>query len=248
VKRADRVFIILLAVVLIYWMLLITNPVSAGLLASLFDWIADAAIVLGYPGAFFACLLGSASVIVEVPFVGVPFVLGGLRDGVSGPFIFDPSIVGLLCGIGATIGDMVSYALGYAGRRLVDEESTSGFSELIQKHPRATPVAVFVLAATPLPLDPAVVALGVARYTWWKLFVPCMIGQIVFFTVVSWSGRFSLDWILGLLGVGGPVTAISATIDVLGILLLIVTVFLVVRLDWTAIVASRKKKGTTDSD
>lgn len=247
-RRADKVFITLLVLVLIYWILLITNPVSAGLLGSLSDWIADAAIVLGYPGAFFACLLGSASVIVEVPFAIVPFVLGGLRNGVSGPFVLDPSIVGFLCGIGATIGDMVSYALGYAGRRLVDERSTSGFNKFIQDHPRATPVAVFVLAATPIPLDPAVVALGVARYAWWKLFIPCMIGQIVFFTVVSWSGRFSLDWILGLLGVGGPVTPISATVDVLGILLLIVTVFLVVRLDWTAIMGNQRKKETSDSD
>lgn len=247
-RRADKVFMVLLVMVLIYWILLIADPASAGLLASLFDWIADAAIVFGYPGAFFVCLLGSASVVVEVPFAGVPFVLGGLRDGMMGPFLFDPWIVGVLSGIGATIGDMLSYALGYAGRRFVDETSTSGFNRFIQDHPRATPVALFVLAATPIPLDPAVVALGVARYAWWKLLAPCMLGQIVFFTIVSWSGRFSLGWILGLLGVGGPATPLSATMDVLGILLLIVTVFLVVRLDWTAIITNRKKRETTDSN
>ncbi len=227
--------------VFIYWILLLINPLSTSLLTNFFVWVADVAIILGYPGTFLASLLGSASVVVEVPFAGVPFVLGGLRDGVTGPFIFDPWILGLLSGIGATIGDMTSYALGYAGRRLVDETSTSGFSKFVQDYPRATPVAIFVLASTPLPLDPAVVALGVARYTWWKLFIPCLIGEIIFLTVISWSGRLSLDWILGLLGVGGPVTPISATIEVLGIVLLIVTVYLAVRLDWATIEKKLKK-------
>lgn len=234
--------------VLIYWIVLLINPVSTSLLTNFFDWIADVAIILGYPGTFLASLFGSASVVVEVPFAGVPFVLGGLRDGVSGPFIFDPWILGLLSGIGATLGDMTSYVLGYAGRRLVDETSTSGFSKFIQDYPRATPVAIFVLASTPLPLDPAVVALGVARYKWWKIFIPCIIGEIIFLTAISWSGRLSLDWILGLLGVGGPVTPISATIEVLGIVLLIVTVYLAVRLDWAAIGSRLKKTERVISD
>jgi len=247
-RRADLVFIVSMVLVLIYWIVLLINPVSTSLLTNFFDWIADVAIFLGYPGTFLVSLFGSASVIVEVPFAGVPFVLGGLRDGATGPFIFDPWLLGLLSGIGATIGDMTSYALGYAGRRLVDETNTSGFSEFIQDHPRATPVAIFVLASTPLPLDPAVVALGVARYKWWKIFIPCVIGEIIFLTAISWSGRLSMDWILGLLGVGGPVTPISATIEVLGITLLIVTVYLAVRLDWTAIGNKLRKTDGTFSN
>ena len=246
-RRADQVFIASMVLVFIYWILLLVNPYSTSLLTNFFDWVEDVAIILGYPGTFLASLLGSASVIVEVPFAGVPFVLGGLREGITGPFIFDPWVLGLLSGIGATIGDMTSYALGYAGRRLVDEASTSGFSKFIQDHPRATPVAIFVLASTPLPLDPAVVALGVARYTWWKLFIPCLIGEIIFLTAISWSGRLSLDWILGVLGIGGPVTPISATIEVLGIILLILTVYLAIRLDWTTIGKKlRKTDGVTN--
>jgi len=231
-RRADQVFGVSMILVCVYWVILILSPSINSPLSQFFEWIADAAIYLGYPGTFLACLLGSASVVVEVPFAGVPFVLGGLQDGLSGPFIFDPWLIGILSGIGATIGDMTSYALGYGGRRLIDESSSSGFSKFIEDHPRATPLAVFVLAATPLPLDPAVVALGVARYSWWKLFLPCLIGEVIFLTLVSWAGRLSLGWIIELLGVGGPVTPVSATIEVLGIVLLVLTVYLAIRIDW----------------
>ena len=49
------------------------------------------------------------------------------------------------------------------------------------------------------------------------------------------AGRLSLDWIVELLGVGGPVTPLTATIEVLGIILLILTVYLSIRVDWRKI-------------
>ncbi len=240
-RRADQLFGAAMVLVFVYWIILLLSPSLVSPLAQFFEWIANAAIILGYPGTFLACLLGSASVVVEVPFAGVPFILGGLRDGLTGPFLFDPWLIGILSGIGATIGDMTSYALGFAGRRLVDESSSKGFSKFIEEHPRATPLAIFVLAATPLPLDPAVVTLGIARYSWWKLFWPCLIGEVIFLTLVSWAGRYSLDWFLELLGVGGPVTPISASIEVLGIVLLILTIYLAVRIDWANL---RKREDT----
>ncbi|MGY5859668.1 MAG: VTT domain-containing protein [Candidatus Thorarchaeota archaeon] len=245
-RRADQVFGVSIILVLFYWIALLLSPILVSPLTQFFEWITDAAVLLGYPGTFLVSLLGSASVVVEVPFAGVPFVLSGLRDGQNGPFLFDPWTIGILSGVGATIGDMTSYLLGYGGRRLVDESSSKGFSKFIEEHPRATPLAVFTLAATPLPLDPAIVALGVARYSWWKLFLPCLVGEVIFLTIVSWAGRLSLDWLMDLLGVGGPVTPVSATIEVLGIVLLILTVYLTVRLDWTTISNKfRKDAGST---
>jgi len=247
-RRADQVFGGSMLLVFVYWIALLLSPSLVSPLAQFFEWVADAAIYLGYPGTFFASLLGSASVVIEVPFAGVPFVLSGLREGLSGPFLFDPWLIGILSGVGATIGDMTSYLLGYGGRRLVDESNSKGFSNFIEGHPKATPLAVFVLAATPLPLDPAIVALGVARYSWWKLFLPCLVGEVIFLTIVSWAGRLSLDWIIDLLCVGGPVTPISATIEVLGIVLLILTVYLTVRLDWSTISAKFRKDTETTQE
>ncbi|TFG33990.1 hypothetical protein EU527_05545 [Candidatus Thorarchaeota archaeon] len=234
-KLADKGFAVSISIILIYWIILVTSPIITSPLSQFFEWMAEIAIILGYWGTFLACLLGSASVIVEVPFAGIPFVLGGLRDSLTGPFLFNPWIIGIISGIGATIGDMTSYALGYFGRRFADEANSSGFSRFIDHHPRATPLAVFILASTPMPLDPAVVALGIARYQWWKLFVPCLVGEIIFLTGVAWAGRLSLDWIIALLGVGSPVTPLSAAVEVFGIFLLILAVYLTVRIDWIAL-------------
>ncbi|MHA1950529.1 MAG: VTT domain-containing protein, partial [Candidatus Thorarchaeota archaeon] len=187
-RTADKAFIIAMILIFVYWINLLLIPDLASPLTLLFDWMTQTSILLGYPGAFLACFLGSATVVIEVPFAGVPFVMGALTEGLE-QFVFDPWLLGLFCGIGATIGDMTSYALGYAGRRFVNETSTSGFSQFIETHPRATPLAVFVLAATPLPVDPALVSLGVARYSLWKLFIPSLFGEVIFLTGVSWAGR-----------------------------------------------------------
>ncbi len=221
-----------MVLILFYWISLLLVPDIASPLTLLFDAMTQASILLGYPGTFLACFLGSASVVIEVPFAGVPFIMGGLTTSL-GQFLFDPWLLGLLSGIGATIGDMTSYALGYVGRRFVDETSSSGFSEFIENHPKATPLAVFILASTPLPVDPALVSLGVAKYSIWKLFLPCLIGEVIFLTGVAWAGRLSLGWFIELLGISGPTTSASITFEVIGIIVLIVTIYAVVRFDWT---------------
>ena len=244
-RRVDKIFAIAMILVFTYWMLLIISPSINSPVTQLFEWMTEGAVVLGYPGTFLVSLIGSAMVVIEVPFAVVPFLLGGLREGVTGPFLFDPWMIGIISGIGATLGDMTSYVLGYAGRRIIDESSTSGFNKFITEHPRATPFAIFILASTPLPLDPAVVALGIGKYSWWKLFSSCLIGEIAFLVGVAWAGRFSLDWFLGVLGIGGPVSPLSATTEVLGITLLVTIVYLTVRLDWTTL--TRKLKRSENS-
>jgi membrane protein YqaA with SNARE-associated domain len=246
-RREDKVFALAMTAVLVYWAAAMLNPSVIGPLTLFFEGVTRGAVLLGYPGTFFASLLGSASVVIEVPFAGVPFILGGIRESGDGFFVFDPWLLGLLSGIGATIGDMTSYVLGYYGRRLTDESKVQGFSKFIAEHPRATPAVVFLLASTPLPLDPAVVSLGVARFSWWRVLVPSLIGEVAFLTGVSWAGRLSIGWITAILGVGTEPTSISVTLEALSVALLVATVYLVVRVDWNRVV-SKMRSGTEKPD
>ena len=85
------------------------------------------------------------------------------------------------------------------------------------------------------------VSLGVARYSIWKLFIPSLFGEIIFLSGVSWAGRLSLGWLVDLLGVGGPVTPLSSSLEVLSIIILVATVYAVVRFDWTKMAQSLRK-------
>ncbi len=235
-RTLDKMFIISITLVAVYWVVSLAVPDIGSPMIALYEWMVESAVVMGYAGTAIISFLGSASVIIEIPFVIVPFVLGGLRSSPTGPFLFNPWLIGLLSGVGATLGDMVSYVLGHTGARLLKEGEAKKFREFIDAHPTATPLVIWFLAVTPLPLDPAVVSLGAAKYPWWKVLIPSLVGEIIFLMGVAWAGRFSLDWVLALLGVGGPATILSRTSEVLGIVLLVLSVYLVVRLDWSKLI------------
>ena len=160
----------------------------------------------------------------------VTFFLGGFTDTATGLFLFDPWLVGIISGLGATIGEMSGYLLGYGGRRLIDEDQRNGFSEYIEAHPRATPLVIWLLAITPVPDDFLIVPLGAAKYPWWKVAVPQFIGKSMFMIVAAWAGRYSLEFFEFLLG--NPASITSRSIEILALLFLVLGLYLLVRIDW----------------
>ena len=131
----------------------------------------------------------------------------------NGLFLFDPWIIGLLAGLGATVGEAIGYFLGYVGNKFVEENQVNQFHTLIQKHPKLTPLVLWFLAATPIPDDVVIIPLGIAKYPFWKVCVPQFIGKTMFLTGVAWAGRLSLDLIEGFL-FGDPTNPVSKSIEV----------------------------------
>lgn len=237
-RASDKLFILAVVGVLVYGFIVILIPDTAAASTDFYYWIMGAASALGYSGAFAVSFLGNATILVPFPYVVVPFVLGADMG-------HNPWLVGLVSGVGAAMGEMTGYFAGYYGRRLLKEEDKiNGFREYVQRRPSMTPVMIWFLAATPIPDDLLIVPLGVARYSWWKVLVPLLIGKTIFLTAIAWAGRLGLDWVLALLGVGGPATVLSRTSEVLGIVLLILTVYLVVRLDWSKLALRKSREST----
>ncbi len=226
--------ILILAVVVLfaYWILIVTNPLILGPFHAAYDWFLDFTVLLGYPGTFIISLIGNATILLPFPYVGVPFILGGVQSIATGPFLFDPWLIGFVSGVGATIGEMTGYAIGYAGGELIKEEQRSSIRDLALQHPRLTPVLLWFVAATPIPDDVLVVPLGASKYPWWKVMIPQLIGKSMFLAGVAWAGRLSLGWIESLL-VGDPTGMLSKSIEVMALLFVILAVYLMVRLDWT---------------
>ncbi|MHA1638439.1 MAG: VTT domain-containing protein [Candidatus Thorarchaeota archaeon] len=229
-KKLDMMFIGSSALLVIYWVAVLALPEMSSPLNALYFLMLDVATLMGYPGVVLVSFLGNAIILFPLPYMGVAFILGGITDS-SSLYFFDPWVIGILGGFGAAIGELTGYIIGYAGNRFVDEEQTSGFLKIIEEHPRATPLVLWFLAATPIPDDVVIIPLGVARYPFWKVFIPQFIGKAMFLTAVAWAGRWSLQWIETLL-VGNPTSPVSKSIEVVALLLVLVAIYLVLKFDW----------------
>jgi membrane protein YqaA with SNARE-associated domain len=233
-RSLDKFFLGSILLVAAYWAISIALPESSGPLVSLYYWVQNLSQLIGYPGAFLVSFIGNVTVLIPFPYIAVIFFLGGARISPSGPFYYDPVLLGIVAGVGATLGEMTGYLLGYFGSRLVDKEQTSTFLAFINKYPRLTPIVLWFLALTPFPDDVVVIPLGVAKYPWRKVLVPQLIGKVMFLTILAVAGRIGFEWVENNL-IGDPTSAITKTIEAVALILVIVALYLVVRLNWSKI-------------
>jgi membrane protein YqaA with SNARE-associated domain len=244
-KRIDWLFLVSVLVLFTYWLLIMVFSDLTGPIVGFYYWFQSLSVFIGYPGAFIVSLLGNATILVPFPYIAVIFFLGGTTGGPAGTFIFDPWILGVLSGVGATLGEMTGYVLGWYGSRYVDQDQANGFLDFVNRHPTLTPFVVWFLAATPLPDDMLVVPLGVAKYSWKNVLVPQLIGKTMFLMAIAWAGRIGLGVFQSII-VGDPKNPVSKSIEVAAFLLLILCVYVVIRFDWTK--ASTKTKSKVEDD
>jgi membrane protein YqaA with SNARE-associated domain len=226
-RASDKLFILAIAGSLVYGLAVILIPDIVVVSTSFYYWIMDATSTLGYSGAFAVSFLGNATILVPFPYIVVPFVLGADMG-------YNPWLVGLVSGVGAAMGEMTGYLAGYYGRRLLKEEDKiNGFREYVQQRPSMTPFMIWFLAATPIPDDLLIVPLGVARYSWWKVLVPLLIGKTIFLTAIAWAGRLGLVWVESVFFGRDPSSLSSISLEVIGFLLIVLALYMIVRVDWS---------------
>ncbi len=229
----DRAFIVSVFLVTLYWVVALIYPDIASPFAAMYQGITDFAIQIGYPGAFIGSFIGNATIVFPFPYVIIPFVLGGLLD---------PTLVGVVSGIGALAGEMTGYIVGYGGGQLIDEEHTNGFRIYAEEHPWAIPLIIWLLAVTPLPDDFMIVPLGAAKYPWWKIVIPSLTGKIMMLVGIAWAGFFGMEVVEKIFSGGGPTSLISRTTEVVAILLILVVIYAMVKIDWTGLMSREKNE------
>jgi membrane protein YqaA with SNARE-associated domain len=240
-RKSDILLIASITSLAVYFVLSILFLDLASPSIVVYHWMLDLSLVLGYGGAFFVSLVGNATVLFPIPYMIITYILGGVTN-TSGHFIFDPWIVGIMAGLGATLGEMTGYILGYGGGRLIEESQRNSFSEYIKRHPRATPFVIWFLAITPLPDDVLVLPLGAAKYPWWKVIIPQIIGKSMFMIAVAFFGRISFETIGDVINSYDPTSIVSRGIEVIALLSVIVAIYLLVRIDWNKVVAREEEK------
>lgn len=143
----------------------------------------------GYPGIFLISLLANATILLPAPGVAIVFAMGS---------VFEPALVALAAGLGATIGEISAYAAGFSGQAVI--ERTAAYANIVPWMRRFGGPTTLVLAAIPNPFfDLAGMAAGALRMPIVPFLFWCLLGKCIKMLIFAYSGAQSAEWLGGLL-------------------------------------------------
>jgi len=144
----------------------------------------------GYVAIFLVGLVSNATLILPVPGLAITAVMGS---------ILNPWMVGLVAGVGQTLGELTGYMAGYSGQTWVDENPTyNRLNRWMQRHGNLT---VFALALVPNPVfDLSGIAAGALRFPVWKFLASCAAGKVLKNVAVAWAAYYGVEWVVKVLG------------------------------------------------
>ena len=181
-------------------------------------WMADLVTNYGYAGAFLISIFGNFTIFFPVPFTITIYAFGATLN---------PLLLGLVCGIGSTIGEASAYLVGVGGRKVIErrfEERLESAKRLIERYGAAI---IFLFALLPLPDDVILIPLGVLRYDLKKALGAMFLGKTIMLTFVAYAGRYSYTFVKDIFesrGVFGGVASVA---------LLVVILVAMIKIDWT---------------
>jgi len=123
---------------------------------------------LGYPGVFLVSLLANATLILPVPGVLFTSAMGA---------VFNPYLVALAAGTGATLGELTGYMAGFSGQGVI--ENRKWYDKVTSWMSKYGGITVLVLAFIPNPVfDIAGMVAGALRMPMWKYLIFSWIGKV----------------------------------------------------------------------
>ena len=140
------------------------------------------------PALFAVSVVSSATLFLPVPGLAITTLVGSLLN---------PVTVGIVAGIGQTLGEMTGYLAGYSGQGLVNRSKTYNRIEgWMKRNESISELVVFVLALIPNPLfDAAGMAAGALRFPVWKYLVAAGIGKIIKNIIFAYGGSLGIGWL-----------------------------------------------------
>jgi uncharacterized membrane protein YdjX (TVP38/TMEM64 family) len=194
-------------------------------LADIWAWMGNLVASYGYAGAFLISMFGNFTVFFPVPFVLTIYAFGATLN---------PLILGLVCGVGSTIGEFSAYLIGRGGRSVINDrygERLETAKLLVQEYGMAV---IFAFAVLPLPDDLILIPLGMLKYSLKKAMVAMLLGKTIMCVAVAYAGRYSYTLIRDVFASSGILGGLAST------LLLAVIVYAMIKIDWTKYVDVKK--------
>jgi membrane protein YqaA with SNARE-associated domain len=144
----------------------------------------------GYLGVFLISVLLNATIVLPAGNFLVLATMGAVLPSAT--------LVGLVGGIGAAIGELTGYAAGYSGRAIVSRQKVyTRLKGWVEKWGMLT---IFVLSVAPLVFDLAGIAAGALRLPLWKFFIACWLGRTILYLIIAWGGALGWEALLNFLG------------------------------------------------
>ena len=187
----------------------------------LWSWMSTLVTNYGYVGAFLISLFGNFTIFFPVPFAITIYAFGATLN---------PIILGVVCGVGSTLGEFSAYLVGMGGRKVLEDRfgnRLENVKRLIQKHGMAV---VFIFALLPLPDDLLLIPLGMLRYDIRKVMIAAFFGKVGMCLTIAFAGRFSFVFVKEIFESSGILGG------VLSVALLAVIVVGMLVIDWSKFV------------
>jgi membrane protein YqaA with SNARE-associated domain len=152
-------------------------------------WVAN---TFGYIGIFVASAIMTANILIPYPATIISFIAGAAMN---------PFLVGVSAGLGAAVGELTGYGLGYGGRKILlkkmkKKELKKEWTHMKKLFHKYGGFLVFAMAITPLPDDVLGMFCGAVHYDVKKFLFFAAAGKIIFYMVFAVTGSvlFSQLW------------------------------------------------------
>ncbi len=141
---------------------------------------------LGYPGVFFLSLLASGGMVFPIPSLAATCGAAGLDLNLV--------IVGVLAGLGETLGELVGYSIGFGGQSVVQRRR-------IYKRARTWMIrwgigVLLILSIIPNPIfDFVGIAAGALRYPMKRFLVTVWVGKTLKGLIIAHVCFWIVEWV-----------------------------------------------------
>jgi membrane protein YqaA with SNARE-associated domain len=151
--------------------------------------ISDDISAYGYLGVFLVSLLAATVLFVPIPSIPVVFLMGA---------ILNPFLVGLMSGIGESMGEIAGYTAGFSGREALDNKQR--YTRIKGWMKRRGTLVLFLFSAIPNVFFKLVGAsAGAIRYPFWKFLLVVLTGKTIKGTAIALLGYWALRMLLQLI-------------------------------------------------
>jgi membrane protein YqaA with SNARE-associated domain len=156
---------------------------------------------IGPIGLFIGAIIGNASLFLPLPIDLLIIPLSTIDY--FGLGIITPLLLGIIVGLGASIGEFSGYLVGLAGIKSFETMKQHEVDKLKKLKEQLELIGIPLIAFfsfTPLPFDLVGVAAGLAKYSKKKFFIGCLLGKIPRYAILAYAGYFGIGFLLHLFG------------------------------------------------